>query len=93
MLEDFVGDLDIILIIFAGHPETQHLGPVLVDHLLRRHDIPHGFGHLLALAIDYVTMGEHALIGSPPPGAHRGEQGGLKPAAVLVAALQIEIRR
>ena len=92
MLEDLVRDLDVVLIVLARHPQTQHLGAVAVDHLLRGDHIAHRLGHLLALAVDHVAVGEHTLVGRPAAGAHRGEQRGLEPAAVLVAALEVEVR-
>ena len=93
LAQDVVGNLDVVAIVLRGHPKAQDLGPVLFDDLLGRDDVADALGHLLALAVHDETVGQDALEGRRPPGAHRGEQAGLKPAAMLVAALQIEISR
>ncbi len=48
-------------------------------------------GNLLAVGIHHEAVGQHGLEGRRAVARQRQQQGGLKPAAMLVAALQVHV--
>ena len=62
LLQDTVTDLQVGLIIRECYPESEDLGAVLLDHLVRCDDIPFGLTHLLTLVIDGKAVGDERLV-------------------------------
>ncbi|VTR68162.1 hypothetical protein DESC_70002 [Desulfosarcina cetonica] len=93
LLEDVVRNAHIIAVVRGRHPHAQDLGAVLVDDRLGRHHVAQGFGHLLTLGVDHEPVGQDGLVGGLLASAHGGQKGAVEPAAMLVAALQIEVGR
>ena len=92
-VQGLVGDADVLLVVGGGHPHAQDLRAELVDDLLRGDDVADGFRHLAPFGVDHVAVGQDGLVGGHVAGAHRGEQGGMEPAAVLVRAFQVQVGR
>ena len=92
-VENLRGDADVFPVILPRHPEPQYLGAVFLDNLFGRDRVAQGLAHLLALAVHHVAVGEHLAVGRGVPYTHGGEQGAVEPAAMLIAALQIHVRR
>src|SRR3989442_1546336 len=88
-----LGYPDIFLIVLTGHPEAQDLRAILLDDFLWRHDVAGRFRHLVAFAVEHEAVREHGLVRRAPVGGDAGQQGAVEPAAVLVGAFQVEIRR
>ncbi len=92
-LEDFVGDVHLLPIVGGRDPQPQHVRAKVLHNLLRRDDVALGLGHLLALGIDREPVGEHLAEWRTVMDGNRGQKGGLEPAAMLVGALEVQIRR
>ena len=93
LLQDFRGDTDICLIIGGSSPQTNDISAILLDNILRNDNIAHGFGHLAAFAVNNIAVSQNGFIGSLAGYGNGGQEGGLEPAAMLVAALQVHINR
>ena len=94
LLEDLLGAAHIGVVVGAARPQTQHVGAELVDDLGRIHAVAEGLVHGLALTVDRPAVGQALAVRSALAERADGhEQGRLEPAAVLVAALDIHIRR
>ena len=93
MLQDFRGDTDICLIIGGSSPQTNDISAILLDNILRNDNIAHGFGHLAAFAVNNIAVSQNGFIGSLAGYSNGGQEGGLEPTAMLVAALQVHINR
>ena len=90
-----VGDADVLGEILRGDPEADHVGAILGDVVVggRRFLVLAGLGDLLAVLADDEAVGEHGLVGRAAVRDHAGPERGLEPAAVLVAALEVQIGR
>ena len=94
LLEDLLGAAHIGVVVGAAGPEAQHIGAELVDDLGRVHAVAEGFVHGAPLAVDRPAVGQALAVRSALAERADGhEQRRLEPAAVLVAALDIHIRR
>ncbi len=91
-LEDLVGDAHLGPVVGGRHPQADDVRAQGLHHVLGPHHVALGLGHLLALGVHREAVGQHLGVGRPVVHGHRGEQGGLEPAAVLVGALQVQIR-
>src|SRR5262245_3438163 len=91
-IDDFVRDPNVLAVILGRRPEPEDFGAVLLDDFLRRDDVAEGFGHLAPFAVQGEAVSEHAAIRWPRARRDGGEQGGMKPTAMLIAALQVEVR-
>ena len=67
--------------------------PYLSHHLLRRGDVAERLRHLPALLVQDEAVRQHRLERGDAAGADRFQQRRLEPAAMLVRAFQIEVRR
>ena len=56
MGQDFWRNPEIIAIILRRDPQTQDFCARLLDHILRRDDVPRRLGHFLALPIENKTV-------------------------------------
>ncbi len=72
------------------NPETDDFAAHSVGDVDGIDAVAEGFGHGAALLVEGPAGGGHVRIGSASAQGDRGEQRGVEPAAVLVAALEIE---
>ncbi len=91
--QNFPGDADVVTIILGRDPEAQDFRPIFLDHFIGSDDVAGRLGHFLAGPVHHKTMGQHRFVGTDAPGAHRSQQGTVKPAAMLVASFQVEVGR
>lgn len=87
LLQNLGGNADICLVIRGSGPQADDISAILLNYVLRNDDVAYRLRHLAAIAVNYVAMGQYSFIGSAALNGNRGEQRGLEPAAVLVAAL------
>ncbi len=92
-LEDFVGDAHFAPVVGGRDPEADDVGAEGLHDVLGPDDVALGFGHFFALGVDGEAVGEDLGVGRPVVDGDAGEQGGLEPAAVLVGAFEVEVRR
>ena len=59
-VHDLEREPDVLGGILRGDPQTQHLGAVLRDELLRRDVVAAGLGYLPPLAVHHEAVGETA---------------------------------
>ena len=94
LLEDLLGAAHVGVVVGAARPQSQHVGAELVDDLGRIHAVAEGLVHCLALTVDRPAVGQALAVRSALAERADGhEQRRLEPTAVLVAALDIHIRR
>eukprot|EP00968_Pinguiococcus_pyrenoidosus_P022262 scaffold3100_cov248-Pinguiococcus_pyrenoidosus.AAC.17 len=100
LLDDVVPDGYVRRVVYAGDPHAQRVGAVRrllllvlpsVDDLGREHDVAERLAHLAPLLVHDEAVGEHRLVRSLPAGGNAREEGTLEPAAMLVAALQVQV--
>ncbi len=92
MGQDLLGDPDVVAVVGRRDPEPEHLGPVLVDHFLRRDHVARGFAHLLARAVHGKAMGQDRIVRRPARRGNGGKERRLEPAPVLVAPFKVQVR-
>src|SRR5213592_1582645 len=93
VLQDLVGDEQLARVVRARHPQPQDLRAQRMRHLLRRDYVALRFRHLAALAVDDEAVGEERLVGRDAIQHARDQQRRMEPAAVLVGALEVQMRR
>ena len=89
--EDFIADPVIFGEIDAQRPQADNVCAVLLHHLERVDRIAEALGHFHALGVHGEAVGQHRLVRRTAACAAAFQQGGLEPAAMLVAAFQIEV--
>ncbi len=89
--EDFVVARNVAGIVGGGYPQADDLRAQLVAGLQRIDAVAQRLAHLAALAVHGEAVGQQPFVGRAAVHGARGEQRGMKPAAVLVMAFQIEI--
>ena len=77
----------------GGYPQAQDVGAQRAVDLFRFDDVAKGLGHLSSLLVHGEAVGENAPVGRAVIHAHGSQQAGLEPAAVLVGAFQVQVRR
>ena len=90
MLEDLRADAQILGVIRGDDPEPQDVGAALLHDVLRRDDVAERFRHLAPVLVEHEAMRQHRLVGRAAARAAGFEQRGMKPAAMLVRAFEIE---
>ena len=90
--QDLFADAQINRVIRLRHPKPQNIRAIFLDHRFRCDGIADGFGHLHALFIQRKAMRQHAAIGRAPLGTTGLQHRRMEPTAVLIGALQIQIR-
>ena len=102
LLDDARAQGHIGRVVDRAHPQPQHVGPksglllfvlAALDQHRRIDDVAERFAHLAALLIEGEAVGQHPPVGGLAIDGHRGQQAALKPAPVLVTALEVEIGR
>ena len=91
--ENFGGEPDVITVILRRYPQTEDFGPVGGHDLLWGNDVPQRLGHLPALSVYDKAVSQDLLIGRPIPRPHRGQEGTMEPAPVLITPLEIHLCR
>jgi hypothetical protein len=64
----------------------------LLDHVLRRDHIAGRLRHFSALAVEDKTVREHGVIRRAVVGRDTGQQGAMKPAAMLIRSFEVQGR-
>mmetsp|Transcript_6510 Transcript_6510/g.12488 ORF Transcript_6510/g.12488 Transcript_6510/m.12488 type:complete len:229 (-) Transcript_6510:1230-1916(-) len=102
LLENGVTDPDVTAVVATGDPETEQVDPVrglellvvaALDDLHRADHVTERLAHFVPLLVEHKAVCDDGLVGSLPPGGDAREQGALKPAPVLIAALKVDISR
>ncbi len=91
-VEDLRGDSGIVPVVLGRGPQAQDVGAELLDNVFGRHHVAHGLAHLAAGAVQHETVGQDIFVGRRAPRSDTHQQGGVKPAPVLVAAFQVHVR-
>ena len=73
-VENFIGNPVIVTIVLCRTPQSQYVGAILLDDILRRNDIPHRLTHLTSLTIQNKAMGQDRMVGGVAAGANRLKQ-------------------
>ena len=81
------------MIILRGHPQAEQIGSPFFANLGRQDDIAKRFGHRPALLVERPTVREHPPIRRALANPNADQQRAVEPAAILVRALQIHVRR
>ncbi len=92
-LQDRLADPLVLGIVGQRRPEAEDLGAALIGNLLGLDAVAQGLRHLLSLFVEGEAVRHDRPIGRPAARAAGLQQGGLKPAAVLVRTLRIEVCR
>ena len=90
-IENFLGDGQLARVVGAGDPQTQNFGAEFVGDFLRHDDVADRLAHLVALAVHRKAVGQQRVVGRVAVDGAAGEQRGVKPAAVLVRAFEVEV--
>ena len=94
LLEDLLGAAHVHMVVGGTGPETDHIRAELLDDIGRVNAVAQGLVHGAALAVHGPAVGQALFVGGTlAQGADSHQQGGLEPAAVLVAAFHIHISR
>ena len=94
LLEDLLGAAHVRVVVGGGGPQADDVRAVVLDQVRRVNTVAQGFVHGPALAVHRPAVGQHLLEGSAAvQRAHGGQKAGLEPAAILIRALQIHVRR
>ncbi len=93
VLEHFLGNTHILPVIGRGHPQTQNIRAIILQNLLRADAVAQRLGHLLPLFIHNHAVCDNRLIRRNALDRNRGQHRRLEPAAVLVVAFQVNVRR
>ncbi len=90
-LENFIADAVILGEIDAQRPQADDVGAILLHHLERVDGIAQALGHLAPVARHGEAMGQDLVEGRAAARRAAFQQARLEPAAMLVAAFQIEV--
>ena len=82
---------DVVLERQSAHPPAAHLGAEVLQQVLHLQCIAQTLAHLAAIAIHHESVRDQALERRRAGCAQRRQQAQLEPAAVLVAAFQIQL--
>ena len=92
-LDDGLAEALVFPVVCCHDPQAQDIGARVLHDFLRRDDVALGLRHLLALLIHGETMGDNGVIGRTAARRTTYDERRLKPAAMLIGAFQIDIRR
>ena len=96
-LQALLADGDVGAVVLAGDPQAQHVGAVFVHVTVGGLRLGVSalallaLGNLLAVLVHHEPVGEHSLERRDAVAGEGEEQGGLKPAAMLVGAFEIDV--
>ncbi len=92
LLKHILGNADIRVIVERRYPQAQNIRAEVLDDLLGEYLVTLGLVHLLTVSVDYPAVSADRLVRRLTRRRDGCEQTRLKPAAVLIAALQVHIR-
>ncbi len=75
LLEDGIGDPDVLPVVRRGHQKAQDVGAVTLDDALRCDDVAQRLVHGPPLPVHDEAMGENHPVWGLAPGRHRRQQG------------------
>ncbi len=91
--EDLLAEADLLRVVAHRHPQPQDVGAALLDDVLRLDRVAERLRHLPAVLVDDEAVRDDLLNGGRPRVPSADEQRALEPAAVLVAALEVDVGR
>ena len=89
--EDLIPDPLVGGVIGLRHPKPQNIRAILLHNFLGYDGVADGFGHLHALRVQRETVCHHVAVRRATRSAHRLQQRGVKPPAVLVGAFHVNV--
>ena len=92
-LDHVVRDAHVLAVVDHDGPHPQDLGAVGVDQLLRVDVVAEALRDLLALGVDGEAVGDDGVVGRAAARRDADQQRRVEPAAVLVAALEVDVGR
>ena len=91
--QNFGADPDLLAIVHHRDPQADDLGAALRDDLLRLDGVAERLRHLPAFLVHEEAVGQDCPERRRAARAQTDEQRALEPTAMLVAALEVEVRR
>ena len=91
--QDLLAEPDLLRVVAHRHPQPQDVGAALLDDVLRLDRVAERLRHLPAVVGDDEAVGEHLAERRPAARAEADEQRALEPAAMLVAAFEVDVGR
>ena len=93
VFDDFLRDADIAFIVRGRNPETNDIGTIILDDVLRGNGIAEGLAHLAAFPIKGIAVGQDGTVRSLTRRGNACQKGRLEPATMLVAAFKVQVSR
>ena len=90
-LEESHVDFDVVVGVEPCNPPAAHVGAVVFHEGLDGQRVTARLRHFLAVFVDHEPVGEHGLKGALAGDRQRGQERVLEPAAVLVAAFEVQV--
>ena len=91
--KDLVRAANVLSVIDGRGPQPQNVGTRFVDDLLRRGDVAERLALLAALAVDDPAVRDDLFVRRRVMSSDAAAQAGVEPAAILIAAFEINIGR
>ncbi len=91
--QHFLADADLLGVVAHRHPEAKDVGAALLDDVLRLDRVAERLRHLAAVFRHDEAVRQHLAERCAAARAQPDEQRALEPAAVLVAAFEVDVRR
>ena len=91
--QDFLPDPVVLGEIDRQRPQPQDVRAIILHQVDGADRVAQGLGHFHALGVHREAVGQHRIVRRPPARPAAFEQRRLEPAAMLVAALDIDVRR
>ena len=91
--EDLLAHADFLLVLAHCDPQADDVRAALVDHVLRQNRVADGLRHFVPVDIDQEPIRHNLAKRWPAARAEADEQRALEPAAVLIAAFEIDVGR
>src|SRR5262249_62197031 len=73
-------------------PEPEDVGPTLLDDVARLDGVAERLRHLAALLVDHEAVRQHLTEWRLAAGADADQERAVKPAAMLIASLEVHVR-
>jgi len=90
-LQNLFADAVVLGEVDGQRPQPQDIRAIVAHQVERVDRIAQRLGHFHALLVHRKAVGQHRIIGRPPTRAAALQQARLEPAAMLVAAFEIEV--
>ena len=92
-LEDLLGQRHLVAVVGGRDPQAQDVGAKRLHDVLRLDAVAQRLRHLAAVLVHGESMGQALPVRRRLVDGDAGQQRGLEPAAMLVRALQVQVRR